>query len=33
MLEAKNIKDTLDYIMPELIDKENELLRAEKPGK
>ena len=32
MLEAKNIRDTLDYIMPELIEKETELLKAEKPG-
>ena len=32
MLEAKNIRDTLDYIMPELIEKETELLKADKPG-
>ena len=32
MLEAKNIRDTLDYIMPELIETETELLKAEKPG-
>ena len=33
MVDAKNIRDTLDYIMPELIEKETELLKAEKPGK
>lgn len=32
MLAAKDIKDTLNYILPELIEKESELLRAEKPG-
>ncbi|XP_063682354.1 microtubule-actin cross-linking factor 1, isoforms 6/7-like isoform X4 [Bolinopsis microptera] len=32
MMDARNIRDTLDYIMPELLEKETELLKAEKPG-
>lgn len=32
MLDAQNTKDTMDYILPWLIEAENDLLNEDKPG-